>query len=198
MRITIHSGIDQLAGFDVCSDHCRANVLATWTEIADNSKMNINRILLSMALLEQYWNKGRFDMQEGYIQYVCNNKAHPELWCPHVTMPQAKTIRKICSGIRWRYQLKGQNIHGMNPEELSTFRKNETLVKILFPEEFVGVGKLNQEAVSYRPLTFPVARGKATIEHHTDVMSDKLFKRIEDFWTQAKVGPMRDPGEKMD
>lgn len=131
MRIIIYSGIDQLVGFDVRPDHCRATILAAWTEVADNGKMNFNRLLLSMALIERHWNNGRFSIQEGYIQYVYSNKASPKLWCHRVTVSQAETVRKICYAIRWRHRLQRQNTQGMSPEELSTFRKNATLVKTL-------------------------------------------------------------------
>ncbi|KAE9986893.1 hypothetical protein EG328_004335 [Venturia inaequalis] len=207
MRIMVHSGIDPFVSFDIHSDHCRANVLAAWTEVADTGNMTVDRLLLSMALMERYWHQGHFDMQNGYIYKLCKNKAHPELWLPRVTVEQTKTIRKICYALRWQYRLRGQNVQSMDPEELSAFQKNEMLVKILFPEDFVGKGELNQAAVTYRPLKFSTARGKPKVEHPTHEMPSALFQRIkefflkpdpEDFWTKATTGSMRDPAQQAD
>lgn len=207
MRIIVHMGLDPFVSFDVQSDHCKANILAACVEVVDDGNMTEGRFFLSMALMERYWHQGLFDMQDGYIHNLYKNKDSPERWLPRVTDSQAKTIRKICHALRCQYQQRGQNIEGMNPEELSTFKKNEHLVKMLFPGDFVGQGELNQKAVTYRPLKMPAARGKPQVEHPTQVMDTKLFKRIEefflkpdpkDFWTQAKTNQMRDPGEAMD
>lgn len=71
-------------------------------------------------------------MQEDYIRHVCKQRDCPELWCPRLSVDQAKTVQNICCAMRSRYRVQPQNIQTMGPLELSTFQENEMLVKRSF------------------------------------------------------------------